>query len=107
MKKIEEILNGVSCMAIAGHVRRTVTASVPAWDFTSIFETIGRRFRQMSILRIHGWNFPIFQAFSEVKTSCEERTTLWSFWMYPARTASACRTASYHQEDDLCIDHHM
>ena len=62
MKKIDEILNGVSCMAIAGHVR-TVTASVPAWDYTSIFATIGRRFRQMSILRIHGRNFPIFRAF--------------------------------------------
>ena len=73
MKKIDEILNGVSCMAIAGRESRgqpspdtfvrTVTASVPAWDYTSIFATIGRRFRQMSILRIHGRNFPIFRAF--------------------------------------------
>lgn len=64
MKKIDEILNGVSCMAIAGHVRPDGDCiRVPAWDYTSIFATIGRRFRQMSILRIHGRNFPIFRAF--------------------------------------------
>ena len=62
MKKIDEILNGVSCMAIAGHVRP---------DGDCIGSCLGlyqylrdnRRFRQMSILRIHGRNFPIFRAF--------------------------------------------
>ena len=63
MKKIDEILNGVSCMAIAGHVRPDGDCIGSAWDYTSIFATIGRRFRQMSILRIHGRNFPIFRAF--------------------------------------------
>lgn len=63
MKKIDEILNGVSCMAIAGHVRPDGDCIGSCLDYTSIFATIGRRFRQMSILRIHGRNFPIFRAF--------------------------------------------
>ena len=59
----ESIEYGVTMSKLIDEVTHKEDKSVPAWDYTSIFATIGRRFRQMSILRIHGRNFPIFRAF--------------------------------------------
>ena len=62
MKKIDEILNGVSCMAIAGHVR-------PDGDCIGSCLGLYQYLRdnrpeiQADVLRIHGRNFPIFRAF--------------------------------------------
>ena len=63
MKKIDEILNGVSCMAIAGHVRPDGDCIGSCLGLYQYLRDNRPRFRQMSILRIHGRNFPIFRAF--------------------------------------------
>ena len=57
MKKIDGILNGVSCMAIAGHVR-------PDGDCIGSCLGLYQYLRDnRPEMRIHGRNFPIFRAF--------------------------------------------
>ena len=89
MKKIDEILNGVSCMAIAGHVRPDGDCIGSCLGLYQYLRDNRPEIQADVYLEDPRPEFSYLPGFSEVKTVKRKRTTLWSFWMYPARNASA------------------
>lgn len=73
MKKIEEILNGVSCMAIAGHVRPDGDCIGSCLGLYQYLRDNRPEIQADVYLEDPRPEFSYLPGFSEVKTSCEEK----------------------------------
>lgn len=73
MKKIEEILNGVSCMAIAGHVRPDGDCIGSCLGLYQYLRDNWPEIQADVYLEDPRPEFSYLPGFSEVKTSCEEK----------------------------------
>ena len=74
MKKIDEILNGVSCMAIAGHVRPDGDCIGSCLGLYQYLRDNRPEIQADVYLEDPRPEFSYLPGFSEVKTSCEEKT---------------------------------
>ena len=73
MKKIDEILNGVSCMAIAGHVRPDGDCIGSCLGLYQYLRDNRPEIQADVYLEDPRPEFSYLPGFSEVKTSCEEK----------------------------------
>ena len=89
MKKIDEILNGVSCMAIAGHVRPDGDCIGSCLGLYQYLRDNRPEIQADVYLEDPRPEFSYLPGFSEVKTSCEEKAYDLVVLLDVSRTASA------------------